>query len=619
MGDEIGMELCAPLMGARAAVSSRVVQPAQIGVNLEKFLQGWLSSDAHFRTALKLKQPGDADQSTDAEMIATVLADINGTDEAVRAQPVCSGDEDHGKPLAVRLTFQEAWGGTVTESFQQECDALFVCLTCCHAASQRGTFAIAPPFGGAFGSGGIENGQACDWTPEDVGVCDTLPGAQVVRAETMGMPMLIMEVGAHHWAFQPRCLLRAHCRRSGLIAVAVACILFLALGKMRKGFREQYCKLKEGSMTYFPGQATQDMMVSAAPAHLCLLLMLLLLVISCATAVQAPVTTSAGDCPNDNVSWTMVCSEVVLWLIVLLLIVLLKTFEAIRQHRCRVAILSEACAHVGEGVHTAVFLVGLMLLPPCTASCGCPATHPICFNTVCYNVQLLPSDTCSGICSRDYTAPPPYPPHPSPPLPPKDPPLNPPPPPPPVCMCPAEHPFCWPVDKYCYTSATSNDYSNTCAGACDLHYVAAPPPPGPPLLPPSPQPPPGPPIKPPQPPSPPAEPPWLPPPPSPPGYVSNQGQLQDALMDSTLSIIWLAPGIYFLLTIMCDNSALCIDRDLTIQAIIPGSVVLDADAVSSRARRRVIKISGTATVNLIGLNITGGYAVRTAKPQLHMI
>ena len=60
-------------------------------------------------------------------------------------------------------------------------------------------------------------------------------------------------------------------------------------------------------------------------------------------------------------------------------------------------------------------------------------------------------------------------------------------------------------------------------------------------------------------------------------------------------MIWLAPGVYFLLTIMCGNSALCIDRDVTIQVIIPGSVVLDADAVSRQTSRRVIKISGNAT------------------------
>ena len=88
-------------------------------------------------------------------------------------------------------------------------------------------------------------------------------------------------------------------------------------------------------------------------------------------------------------------------------------------------------------------------------------------------------------------------------------------------------------------------------------------------------------------------------------------------MDGTISIIWLAPGIYFLRPHMCDGSALCIDRDLTIQAITPGSVVLDADAVSSQEQRRVIKITGNANVNFIGLNITGGYAVsmKIDQPQ----
>ena len=50
----------------------------------------------------------------------------------------------------------------------------------------------------------------------------------------------------------------------------------------------------------------------------------------------------------------------------------------------------------------------------------------------------------------------------------------------------------------------------------------------------------------------------------------------------------------------CD-AALCIDRAVTIEAQATGSVVLNAEVL-----RRVIRVS--SDVQLIGLNITGGYA-----------
>ena len=46
---------------------------------------------------------------------------------------------------------------------------------------------------------------------------------------------------------------------------------------------------------------------------------------------------------------------------------------------------------------------------------------------------------------------------------------------------------------------------------------------------------------------------------------------------------------------------------VTIEAAVPGSVVLDAQA-SSGDERRVLNINaGSVVVTLIGLNITGGY------------
>ena len=65
-------------------------------------------------------------------------------------------------------------------------------------------------------------------------------------------------------------------------------------------------------------------------------------------------------------------------------------------------------------------------------------------------------------------------------------------------------------------------------------------------------------------------------------------------------------GTYELADDMCSDqggSALCIDRNVTIEAEVAGSVVLDA----TRARR-VIYVSTAGRAELIGLNITGGAA-----------
>ena len=60
--------------------------------------------------------------------------------------------------------------------------------------------------------------------------------------------------------------------------------------------------------------------------------------------------------------------------------------------------------------------------------------------------------------------------------------------------------------------------------------------------------------------------------------------------------------------IMCDNqggSALCIDRDVTIEAEVAGSVVLGLEA---KGARRVIYVSHAGRAELVGLNVTGGAA-----------
>eukprot|EP00964_Phaeocystis_antarctica_P087014 scaffold55141_cov48-Phaeocystis_antarctica.AAC.1 len=51
------------------------------------------------------------------------------------------------------------------------------------------------------------------------------------------------------------------------------------------------------------------------------------------------------------------------------------------------------------------------------------------------------------------------------------------------------------------------------------------------------------------------------------------------------------------------GSALCIDRPVTIEAEVAGSVVLDA-----KGARRVIYVSTAGRAELIGLNVTGGAA-----------
>jgi len=66
----------------------------------------------------------------------------------------------------------------------------------------------------------------------------------------------------------------------------------------------------------------------------------------------------------------------------------------------------------------------------------------------------------------------------------------------------------------------------------------------------------------------------------------------------------LVAGTYEFADDMCSDpggSALCIDRTMTIEAEVAGSVVLNA----TRARR-VIYVAAAGRAELLGLNITGG-------------
>ena len=78
--------------------------------------------------------------------------------------------------------------------------------------------------------------------------------------------------------------------------------------------------------------------------------------------------------------------------------------------------------------------------------------------------------------------------------------------------------------------------------------------------------------------------------------------------NSAVSKIILQAGTYeFSSSMSCSSSALCINRAVTIEAAVPGSVVLDAKGTSSN-NRRVFFIQSSGVATLIGLNITGGYA-----------
>ena len=85
--------------------------------------------------------------------------------------------------------------------------------------------------------------------------------------------------------------------------------------------------------------------------------------------------------------------------------------------------------------------------------------------------------------------------------------------------------------------------------------------------------------------------------------VSSIAELTAAVGNSAVDKILVAAGTYDFTSDMCSGSAVCIDRALTIEAQVPGSVVLDA-----KGGRRVFMIQSGGTAELIGLNITGGSA-----------
>ena len=91
--------------------------------------------------------------------------------------------------------------------------------------------------------------------------------------------------------------------------------------------------------------------------------------------------------------------------------------------------------------------------------------------------------------------------------------------------------------------------------------------------------------------------------------VSSVAELTAAVGNSAVDKILVAVGTYDLTSDMCSSSAICIDRALTIEAQVPGSVVLDA-----KGGRRVFDIQSGGTAELIGLDIRGGYATDVCLP-----
>jgi hypothetical protein len=85
--------------------------------------------------------------------------------------------------------------------------------------------------------------------------------------------------------------------------------------------------------------------------------------------------------------------------------------------------------------------------------------------------------------------------------------------------------------------------------------------------------------------------------------VSTSAGLLSALANTAVGRIVLAPGTYIL------NAQLNVTRSVVLEAAVAGSVVLDAQARSSGSQRRVLIINAGSlgVVQLIGLNITGGY------------
>ena len=93
--------------------------------------------------------------------------------------------------------------------------------------------------------------------------------------------------------------------------------------------------------------------------------------------------------------------------------------------------------------------------------------------------------------------------------------------------------------------------------------------------------------------------------------ASTVDEFTAAVSNSAVDKILLAAGTYELTSDMCTGFAVCISRTLIIEAEVPGAVVVNA-----MGGRRVFEIQSGGTVELIGLNITGGYAYWVQSARL---
>ena len=92
-------------------------------------------------------------------------------------------------------------------------------------------------------------------------------------------------------------------------------------------------------------------------------------------------------------------------------------------------------------------------------------------------------------------------------------------------------------------------------------------------------------------------------------YAISSSELITAINDGAIERIVLRAGIYEFADSMCSDtnvgdSALCINRTVTIEAEVAGSVVLDA-----KGTKRVIAVLSGAVAKPVGLNVTGGVVV----------
>jgi hypothetical protein len=83
--------------------------------------------------------------------------------------------------------------------------------------------------------------------------------------------------------------------------------------------------------------------------------------------------------------------------------------------------------------------------------------------------------------------------------------------------------------------------------------------------------------------------------------VSTVASLLSALANTAVGRIVLAPGTYSL------TAELNVNRSVILEAAVAGSVILNAQGSSSPRRVLNIQPGSLGVVQVIGLNITGGY------------